>query len=48
MSQDFLEHLNLLIITRSYPEDLITAKTTGQTSVGLQLGSNCPKGFLRH
>lgn len=28
MSQNFLEHLDLLVITRSYPEYLITAKTT--------------------
>ena len=26
MSQNILEHLDLLVIARSYPEDLITAK----------------------
>lgn len=28
VSQNFLERSDLLIITRGYPEDLITAKTT--------------------
>lgn len=38
MSQNVLEHLHLLIITRSYPEDLVTAKQ--QSSFQSQL--KCP------
>lgn len=46
-SQDSLEHLNLLVTARGYPEHLITAKETEiPPSVDLQLWWKCPKGFF--